>query len=138
MRTSTTKGFTLIELLVVIAVVAIIAAIAVPSYLEQARKGRRADAVRSIGELQLNLERWRAENPSYANCSPAPCGSGTYPSAPVSDFYTIDFLTVTPTATTYTITATPSGSHTGDRCGTYTFSMAAGVLTKSAGGSNCF
>jgi type IV pilus assembly protein PilE len=131
------KGFTLIELMVVLAIVAIIAAIAIPSYTEQVRKSRRADAVRAIGQVQLELERWRAENPSYANCSGSPCGSGTYPTAPTSTFYTIQFASPAPTATGYTITAAPKGVQTGDRCGTYTFTMAAGVLTKIAGASNC-
>jgi type IV pilus assembly protein PilE len=137
MRQHAAKGFTLIELMVVLAIVAIIAAIAIPSYTEQVRKSRRADAVRAIGQVQLELERWRAENPSYANCSGSPCGSGTYPTAPTSTFYTIQFASPAPTATGYTITAAPKGVQTGDRCGTYTFTMAAGVLTKTAGASNC-
>jgi type IV pilus assembly protein PilE len=137
MKPQRSGGFTLIELMVVVAIVAILAAIAIPAYTEQARKGRRADAVRAIGELQLNLERWRAENPSYAACSPAPCGSGTYPVPSTSDYYTIQFSN--PTATTYTITAAPksTSAQAGDRCGTYTFAYSAGVLTKSAsGGAN--
>jgi type IV pilus assembly protein PilE len=109
------KGFTLIELMIVVAVVAILAAIAIPSYLEQTRKGRRADALRSVGDMQLALERWRAENPSYANCGGAGCGSGTYPTFPTSLYYTI----TVPNAgvSTYTITATPAGTQQGDRCG---------------------
>lgn len=115
MRKHTAEGFTLIELMVVIAIVAIIAAIAIPSYTEQVRKGRRADAARSVGQLQLDLERWRAENPSYANCTPAPCGSGTYPTLPTSDYYTITLADQGTTA--YTITATPAGVQNPDRCG---------------------
>lgn len=109
------KGFTLIELMIVVIVVAILASIAIPSYLEQSRKGRRADALRSVGDMQLALERWRSENPSYADCGVA-CGSGTYPTAPTSLYYTIG---VTADATSYTITATrKSGSaQADDRCG---------------------
>ena len=102
------KGFTLIELMIVVAIVAILAAIALPAYNEQVRKGRRAEAVKAIGEAQLSLERWRAENPSYAGCTTC---------AVTSPFYTI-----TPTgldASNYTITAAPTAgtAQAGDRCG---------------------
>lgn len=110
------KGFTLIELMIVVAVVAVLAAIVLPSYREQIRKSRRADAARAIGELQLGLERWRAENPSYANCAGAACASasGIYPTTPTSSYYTI---TPAPLANDYTITAAPTGAQAGDRCG---------------------
>jgi type IV pilus assembly protein PilE len=111
------RGFTLIELMVVVMVIAILAAIAIPNYLEHSRKGRRADAVRAMGEFQLGLERWRAENPSYANCSPSPCGSGTYPTAPTSEFYTVPSGGITASATAYSITLQPTGKQAGDRCG---------------------
>lgn len=109
------QGFTLIELMIVVAVIAILAAIAIPNYLEQSRKGRRAEAMRSVGEYQLAMERWRAENPSYANCSGAGCGSGTYPSTPTSDYYAMTPGTATGTA--YSISAAPTGKQAGDRCG---------------------
>lgn len=111
-------GFTLIELMIVLAILAVLTAIAVPLYQEQVRKARRADAVRAVGELQLALERWRAENPSYANCAGVGCGSGTYPTVPASGFYTIAMSGQT--ATAYTITATPTGAQAGDRCGVLT------------------
>jgi type IV pilus assembly protein PilE len=106
------KGFTLIELMIVVIVVAILASIAIPSYLEQSRKGRRADAVQAVGDLQLRLERWRAENPAYDNCSG--CTSGTYPTYTNTPYYNIG---LTANATTYTVTATPAGAQAGDRCG---------------------
>jgi type IV pilus assembly protein PilE len=106
------KGFTLIELMIVVMVVAILAAIAIPNYLEQSRKGRRADAVQAVGDLQLRLERWRAENPSYLACGE--CTSGTYPTFANTDYYDIGLVA---TATTYTITATPARKQAGDRCG---------------------
>lgn len=122
------KGFTLIELMVVVAIVAIIASIAIPTYNEQVRKSRRADAARFVGDLQLRLEQWRAENPCYAP-SGGSCGayaaSGTYPTTPnstQSPYYTISIPAAT--ATTYTITATPTGVQNGDRCGVLTANAA--------------
>ncbi|GAB3728198.1 type IV pilin protein [Luteimonas pelagia] len=114
------SGFTLIELMVVVVIIAIIAAIALPGYREQVRKSRRADASRAVGQLQLDLERWRAENPSYANCAPTPCGSGTYPNVDSYDsaFYNLSLPTATPS--TFVITAAPIGAQAGDRCGTLT------------------
>lgn len=101
------RGFTLIELMVVVAVVAILAAIAIPNFLEQSRKGRRAEAMSIVGEIQLRQERWRAENAAYA--SQAQLGT-----LPTSDHYGISVTGNT--ATAYTITATPQGKQANDRC----------------------
>lgn len=119
------KGFTLIELMIVVAIIAILAAIALPAYNEQVRKSRRAEAARFAGEMQLNLERWRAENPSYANCVVVGCGSGTYPTSPdvtASPFYTVAIDAATATGTYYIITAAPrtGSAQAGDRCGNLT------------------
>lgn len=121
MRRNAARGFTLIELMVVVAIVAIIAAIAIPSYTEQVRKSRRADAARAVGELQLQLERWRAEHPTYMNCKtttvPDDCSASPtpYPTVPTSSFYTVEISGTSRTA--YTITATPGAAQAGDRCG---------------------
>lgn len=125
------KGFTLIELMIVVAIVGILAAIALPLYNEQIRKGRRADAMRAVGGLQLQLERWRAENPSYAPCTPTPCGSGVYPTAPTSTFYTIAITG--PGTSAYTITATPKAN---DRCGALTATRANPKPTWATAGCN--
>jgi len=111
------RGFTLIELMIVVAAIAILAAIALPSFQEQARKSRRSEALSQLGQLQLAMERWRADCPTYAASSTC---SGTYPAAtmPTSQYYT--FSIAGADATTYTLTATRSGSQTGDRCGNAT------------------
>ncbi|QNP42061.1 prepilin-type N-terminal cleavage/methylation domain-containing protein [Lysobacter terrestris] len=120
------RGFTLIELMIVVMVIAILAAIAIPNYLEQSKKGRRADAVRAVGEYQLEMERWRAECYTYAevNTCKDTDGDGTvetgergYPSAPTSSFYSIPSGGLTASETAYSITLQPSGKQAGDRCG---------------------
>ena len=119
-------GFTLIELMIVVAVIAILAAIAIPNYLEQTRKGRRADAVRAVGQLQLSQERWRAENPAY--------GTMVQLGAPeASSFYT--FTVPSNTATAYTITATRAGAQATDRCGNLTATNLAKPVW--SGDANC-
>ena len=80
--------------------------------------------------MQLAQERWRANHVAY--------GAGSNITLPTSDYYT--FAISSNTATGYTATATrKSGTAQAvDRCGTYTLQMASGVVTKSAGSSNCF
>lgn len=58
-------GFTLIELMIVVAVIAVLAAIALPMYAEHVRKGKRAEAMQALGDLQLREASYRADNPLY-------------------------------------------------------------------------
>jgi len=122
------RGFTLIELLIVILVIAVLAAIAISSYQEQVRKSRRAAAYNDVATVQLQLERWRAENPCYGQSGANGCStftaSGTYPTTtPADTYYTIAFSLVNATSsTTYGLTATPKSgtAQFGDRCGVLT------------------
>lgn len=121
MNSRLARGFTLIELMVVVMVIAILAAIAIPNYLEQSKKGRRSEAMSAVGELQLRQERWRAENPTYATSA----NLATLGAVPTLPYYTITPGNA-PTATAYTITATPTGKQTGDRCGNLVLNWSAG------------
>lgn len=109
------RGFTLIELMIVVAVVAILTAIAYPSYQEQVRKSRRAQAQADLIEYAQTAERYHTVNNTYEawdvpnNSSPR---TGT-------EHYEISVDDLT--SATFTLIATPtSAAQVGDRCGVLT------------------
>jgi len=89
------SGFTLIELMMVVVIIGILAAIAFPNYTSHLRKVRRDDAMAALTACANLMERFYTQNYTYIG---AACAGGT-------DYYTI--AAATPTATTYTLTATP-------------------------------
>lgn len=104
------RGFTLIEIMVVVAVLAILASIVIPSYTEQVRKGRRADAIAAINETAQALERFYTLNNTYVGYRMRDVERQSPRSGGVI-YYDIQLVSA---ANTYTITATPRVS---DRCG---------------------
>jgi type IV pilus assembly protein PilE len=100
------KAFTLIELMVTVAIVGILSAIAYPSYQNSVIKSRRADAEGILLGLANALERKFTENNSYTGY--------TLPAA-ASIYY---IITLNTTASSYTLTATPTRTQTSDNCGT--------------------
>lgn len=120
MHAADQKGFTLLELMIVVAVIAILAMIALPMYSEQVRKGKRAEAVQAIGDIQLRQERWRADHSSYATLDQL-TGSAANSTAYNNglNYYSIGITNNT--ATDYTITATRKGDLANDpKCGNFT------------------
>lgn len=112
------QGFTLIEMMIVVAVIGILSAIAYPSYTESVRRGHRAEARAGLLQAAQWLER-------------AATATGTYPLAAAfpanlkkvaNDRYDISITSAD--GSTYTLTATPKGAQTGDKCGNYTLDQA--------------
>lgn len=130
MRNSRPAGFTLLELMIVVAVIGILAILAMPSFIEQIRKGKRAEAVQAIGDVQLRQERYRADNPSYANMDQL-TGSAAATTAYNTALNNYNVTVTGISGTGYTITATRKNDLANDpRCGNFTMTMAAGAATK--------
>ncbi|MGH8642969.1 MAG: type IV pilin protein [Gammaproteobacteria bacterium] len=134
------RGFTLIEILIVVAVIGILAAIAYPAYQDQVRKSRRGQLKADLTELAQILERNFTEANRYdQNSAGVALTIGTLPlfnQSPRTGTanYTITLITLPPPptpASTFTLTAVPTGAQAGDPCGTYTLNQAG---TKTATG----
>lgn len=135
------QGFTLIELMIAVAIVGILAAIAYPSYLEQVRKSRRADAQAALLELTQFMER------AYTNCNrydmtPPACTAAIalpFTEAPkdgTAKFYDLSFASG-PTQTSYTFQAAPKNDQSGDRCGSMRIDNL-GVKTVTGSATDCW
>ena len=126
------QGFTLIELMIVVVIIAIISAIAYPSYQNSVRKANRADALDTLLDTAQRLERCFTSFGSYDNASCTVPASINSPHA----HYTI---AVTPTASTYTLTATPVSAQQllDTPCTSFTLTNT-GLKTSTPVGSTCW
>lgn len=115
-------GFTLIELMIAVAVIAILASIAIPSYQNYVRNARVTDGQAKLMELAGRLERCYTVSSSYSDCLSLPADSD-------DGFYEV---TGSPSASTYTLTATHSGSQVKPGCKTLTIDQT-GQTTPSSG-----
>lgn len=127
-------GFTLIELMIVVAVVAILAAVAYPSYQDQVRKSRRAQAKADMVEYAQLAERFHTANNTYVGftlpsvVSPREGGTARYTFTPAGAFTD---------ANAFTITATAVNGQDEDKCGNLSLSNT-GAKTSGGEVSECW
>lgn len=122
-------GVTLIELMIALAVIGILAAIAYPSYQDHVRRGNRAEAKGILLETAQFMERNYTTNGCYhrtdSNCANAtvtttvPFNQSPKPGAGTAR-YNISFQAIA--SQSFTLQAVPTGTMTGDACGTLTLS----------------
>jgi type IV pilus assembly protein PilE len=133
-RMGAAAGFFLVELMVTVAIVVIVAAVAYPSYREQVRRGSRAEIKGALLEDAQFLERNYTVSNCYhlTNCadatkavtlprlqSPAPPGAAKYN---ITVVYSADANGNLGQG--FTLSAAPTGTMTGDACGTFTLNQA--------------
>ncbi len=123
------RGFTLVELMVAVGILVLISSIAIPSYLDNVRKGDRAAARALLLEDAQFMEQFFTENSSYLQTA------GAVPAQPVLPQlvspkdatltrikYNISFRAVPArTASTFALQAVPANSMIGDSCLTLTY-----------------
>ena len=120
----------------VVAIIAIVVALAYPTYIDQVRKARRADAESSLLAAAQIMERCFTRLNSYT----IDTGSGGCPNpagASQDGYYTISLDADNSSATTYMLVATPQGAQADDPCGTYTLDHL-GNKTPTPSGDRCW
>lgn len=106
---SKARGFTLIEIVITVAIVGILVAIAVPSYQDQLRKGRRAEAQAFMTQIQQKEQQYLLDARTYAVGATAIADLGLATPTSVSNHYAIA-VAAGATTPSFTITATASSS----------------------------
>lgn len=125
------KGFTLVELVIVVAIIGIIATIAYPSYDQYITRAKRGDAMSALMLASQAMERYRS-NPPYSYDVPALADISAV-QVPVEGGTAYYDLTLNSNDTTYTLTATPTGSMSGKKVLTLTHTGA-----RTWGGDACW
>ena len=134
------KGFTLLELMIVVVVITTLAVLAFSGYQKQLQKSRRAEAKQILSDVGLRQEKWRSNNVAYLGTDSSVAEKATFGAIPSGSYYTISITSVK-SGTAFTATAVPkSGTdQVNDKCGTLSWALSNGVVTKSAtSGTDCW
>jgi type IV pilus assembly protein PilE len=133
------QGFTLIELMIAVLIIAVIAAIAIPNYTRYVQRGYRSEGLAMLNDIAARMERFYAQNNSYAGATLQTIGLANANVASINSTtgrYVLS-LTPAPTAVTYTVLATASGPQASDACGNLTVTQD-GTRASSTGAADCF
>lgn len=119
---TSTRGFTLIELMITVAIVGILAAIAYPSYQNYILRSHRSEGMALLSEAAARMERYYAQNSTYATASLKGLGLTSDDKATGLDspnkYYSLRLANLA--ATTYSLSVVPQNAQTKDSCGTLT------------------
>ncbi len=129
-------GFTLIELMIVVVIIAVLAAIALPAYQQYARETKRADAQSALLRIAALQEKFFSDNNQYA-ASAVTLGYATNPAASNDRYWSIAIATAGAPPSSFTLTATPAGSHVDAACATITLTSA-GARSPPPAPPNCW
>jgi len=82
------SGFTLIELMIVVVIVAILAAIAMPMYDDYIKRGRIAEGLVPLADMEARMEQYFQDNRRYVGVCPVDPNIKTVAPKPVdTDFF---------------------------------------------------
>lgn len=113
-----TGGFTLIELMITVAIVGILAAIALPSYKNYVIRGKLVAGTNALASMRSQMEQYYQDNRTYMTVSSpsivSPCVANAVSASNSLPFNVNCSATGdVPTATTYTVRATGTGTVAG-------------------------
>jgi type IV pilus assembly protein PilA len=111
-RAQSEKGFTLIELLVVILIIGILAAIALPAFLNQRGKAQDTEAKTTARTAQTALETLYTDEQSYVKPTGSSAADIKAHLGLIEPALVGANMTVTSSATDWTVTATSKSTNT--------------------------